>query len=147
MVTFETINHNNHKILERINIVDYMIQDRTICDSDVTCDLFFDLMGRIKSQMDIEERELYKGMLTHQDPMVKTTADNFLSGAAEIRRVYKHYMKRWCHKSSNNLRIKNHEQFIAETHDFLEVIQIRIIDKTEKFYPVVRSVYGQKMAA
>ena len=149
MVTFETINHNNHKILERINIIAYMIQDRTICDSDVTCDLFFDLMDRIKSQMDLEERELYKGMLTHNDSLVKTTADNFLSGAAEIRRVYKHYIKRWCHHNNkhNSLRIKNHKQFIAETNDFLDLIQMRIIDKTEKFYPVVRSVYGEKMAA
>ncbi|MCU7837474.1 MAG: hypothetical protein KZQ83_19815 [gamma proteobacterium symbiont of Taylorina sp.] len=145
MVTFEEISQHNHKILERINIISYMIKDRTICDSDVTCDLFFDLMDRIKSQMDIEERELYKDMLTHSDHAIKTTADNFLSGAAEIRRVYKHYMKRWCH--NKNLRIKNHDNFVQETDDFLDLIQLRIIDKTEKFYPVVRSVYGEKMAA
>jgi len=145
MVTFEQINHHNHKILERINIIGYMIKDRTICDSDVTCDLFFDLMDRIKNQMDIEERELYRDMLTSSDVTVKTTADNFLSGAAEIRRVYKQYMKRWCHNKS--LRIKNYKQFVEETDDFLDVIQLRIIDKTEKFYPVVRSVYGEKMAA
>ena len=145
MITFDEINNYNHKILERINIISYMIKDRTICDSDVTCDLFFDLMDRIKNQMDVEERELYKDMLTHNNATVKTTADNFLSGAAEIRRVYKHYMKRWCH--NKHLRIKNHEDFVQETDDFLELIQLRIIDKTEKFYPVVRSVYGEKMAA
>ena len=145
MITFQEINHQNHKILERINIISYMIKDRTICDSDVTCDLFFDLMDRIKSQMDVEERELYKDMLTHNDSTIKTTADNFLSGAAEIRRVYKHYMKRWCH--NKNLRIKNYDNFVQETDDFLDLIQLRIIDKTEKFYPVVRSVYGEKMAA
>lgn len=145
MITFEEINHHNHKILERINIISYMIKDRTICDSDVTCDLFFDLMDRIKSQMDVEERELYKDMLTHSDASIKTTADNFLSGAAEIRRVYKHYMKRWCH--NKHLRIKNHEEFVQETDGFLELIHLRIIDKTEKFYPAVRSVYGEKMAA
>jgi len=145
MVTFEQINQHNHKILERINIIGYMIKDRVICDSDVTCDLFFDLMDRIKSQMDIEERELYREMLTHSDATVKSTADNFLSGAAEIRRVYKGYIKRWCY--NKHLRIKNHEKFVAETDDFLELIQLRIIDKTEKFYPVVREVYGERMAA
>lgn len=145
MITFEEINQHNHKILERINIIGYMIKDRTICDSDVTCDLFFDLMDRIKNQMDVEERELYKDMLTHNDVSIKKTADNFLSGAAEIRRVYKHYMKRWCH--NKHLRIRNHEQFVQETDDFLELIQLRIMDKTEKFYPVVRTVYGEKMAA
>ena len=145
MVTFKELFEQNHKIAERSKIILYMIQDRTICDSDVTCDLFFDLMDRIKNQMDVEERELYKDMLTHNNSTVKKTADNFLSGAAEVRRVYKHYMKHWCH--NKHLRIKNHEQFILETDDFLDLIQLRIIDKTEKFYPVVRSVYGEKMAA
>jgi len=145
MITFDEINHHNHKILERINIISYMIKDRTICNSDVTCDLFFDLMDRIKAQMDLEERQLYKDMLTHRDHSIKNTADNFLSGAAEIRRVYKHFMKRWCHNKS--LRIKNYDQFVSETDDFLDLIQLRIIDKTEKFYPAVRSVYGEKMAA
>jgi len=122
-----------------------MIRDRSICDSDVTCDIFFDLMDRIKSQMDVEEREIYSEMLTHSDKTIKTTADNFLSGAAEVRRVYKHFMKRWCHNKS--LRIKNYDQFVSDTDDFLDLIQLRIIDKTEKFYPVVRTAYGERMAA
>jgi len=145
MVSFKELNEQNHKIIERTKIISYMIKDRTICDSDVTCDLFFDVMDRIKSHMDIEERELYKSMLTHSDNKIKQTAENFLSGSAEIKRVYKQYMKRWCH--NKNLRIRNHEQFIRETEDIFELIQVRILNETEKFYPVVRKVYGDQMAA
>ncbi len=145
MVSFKELNEQNHKISERSKIILYMIQDRTICDTDVTCDLFFDLMDRVKKHMDIEERELYKGMLTHSDHTVKQTAENFLSGAAEIKRVYKQYMKRWCH--NKNLRIKNHDQFVEETAALFDMIEMRIINETEKFYPVVRSVYGEQMAA
>ena len=145
MVSFEELNKQNHKISERSKIILYMIQDRTICDTDVTCDLFFDLMDRVKKHMDIEERELYKDMLTHSDHSVKQVAENFLSGSAVIKRVYKQYMKRWCH--NKNLRIKNHEQFVKETEEIFDMIQMRIINETEKFYPVVRSVYGAQMAA
>lgn len=145
MVTFKELFEQNHKIAERTKIILYMIQDRTICDSDVTCDLFFDLTDRIKQHLDIEERELYRDLLTHSDPKVKHVADNFLSGSAEIKRVFKQYMKRWCHNKS--LRIKNHEQFVQDTNEIFEMIQVRIINETEKFYPVVRSVYGEKMAA
>jgi len=143
MVTFQELNNQNHKIAERAKIILYMIQDRTICDTDVTCSVFFDLTDKIKEHMDLEERELYKGLLTHSDKTVKTTAENFLSGSAEIKRVFKQYMKRWCH--NKNLRIKNHDQFVAETENLFELIEIRMIDEVEKFYPVVRSVYGEDM--
>ena len=138
MVTFKELYEQNHKISERTKIILYMIQDRAICNSDVTCDLFFDLTDRIKKHMDIEERELYKEMLTHSDPKIKKVADNFLSGSTAIKRVFKQYLKRWCH--NKNLRIKNHEQFVKETNDNFEMIQVRNINETEKYYPVVRSV-------
>ena len=145
MVSFKELNEQNHMIAERAKIILYMIQDRSICDTDVTCDLFFDLTDRVKKHMEVEERELYKSMLTSNDPHVKMTAENFLSGAAEIKRVFKQYMKRWCH--NKNLRIKNHEQFVKETNEIFSMVQDRIISETEKFYPVVRSVYGEQMAA
>ncbi len=145
MVSFKELNEQNHKIVERTKIILYMIQERTICDTDVTCDLFFDLMDMVKAHMDVEERELYKSMLTHRDHNIKQTAENFLSGSAEIKRVYKQYMKRWCH--NKHLRIKDHNRFVQETEELFEVFQIRMIDEVEKFYPVVRSVYGEQMAA
>ncbi|RKZ93914.1 MAG: hypothetical protein DRQ43_07570 [Gammaproteobacteria bacterium] len=145
MVSFKELNEQNHKISELSKIILYMIQDRTVCDADVTCDLFFDLTDRIKKHMDVEERELYKSMLTHSDRSIKQTAENFLSGSAEIKRVFKQYMKRWCHNKT--LRIKNHTRFVQETEELFDLIQIRMINEVEKFYPVVRTVYGEQMAA
>jgi hypothetical protein len=145
MVSFKELNDQNHKIIERAKIIQYMIKDRTICDTDVTCDLFFDLTDRIKNHLDIEERELYKDMLTHSDSSIKSTAENFLSGSAEIKRVFKQYMKRWCH--NKNLRIRNHDQFVQETIEIFSMVEDRIISETEKFYPLVRTVYGEQMYA
>ncbi len=145
MVSFKELNEQNHIISERAKIILYMIQDRTICDTEVTCDLFFDLLERVKSHLDVEERELYRNLLTHNDQKVKNTAENFLSGSAEIKRVFKQYTKRWCH--NHKLRIKDHDRFVKETNEMFEMIQVRIISETEKFYPVVRNVYGEQMAA
>ena len=136
MVTFEELQDQNHYIMERSNIIMYMIQDRTICDSDVTCDLFFDLTDKIKEHMALEERELYKDLLTSSDSNVRKVANNFLSGSAEIKRIFKEYMKKWCH--NKQLRIDNHAWFISDTNDLFNAIQDRIIDETEKFYPVIR---------
>ncbi len=145
MVSFKELNDQNHIIAERAKIILYMIQDRTICDTDVTCDLFFDLIERVKNHLDVEERELYKNLLTHNDKKVKTTAANFLSGSAEIKRVFKQYTKRWCH--NHKLRINDYDRFVKETNDIFNMIQDRIISETEKFYPIVRNVYGEQMVA
>lgn len=145
MVTFKELNEQNHMIAERAKIIAYMIQDRTICDTDVTNELFFDFVQMVKSHLDIEERELYKKLLTHPEQGVKNTAENFLSGSAEIKRVFKQYTRRWCH--NNKLRIKDHDRFVKETNEIFDMIQDRIISETEKFYPVVRNVYGEQMAA
>ena len=145
MVTFKELNEQNHMIAERAKIIAYMIQDRTICDTDVTNELFFDFVQMVKSHLDIEERELYKKLLTHPEQGVKNTAENFLSGSAEIKRVFKQYTRRWCH--NHKLRIKDHDRFVKETNEIFDMIQDRIISETEKFYPVVRNVYGEQMAA
>jgi len=113
-----------------------MINDITIAHSQVTCDLFFELTGKIKEHFAIEEKELYKDLLTSKDNEVKQLAENFLSGSAEVKRVFKAYMKRWCH--NQDLRIKNHQQFIDETADLFDMVESRIIDEIEKFYPVIR---------
>jgi len=136
MVTIEELQYQNHYIMERSKIILYMIQDRTICDSDVTCDLFFDLTDKIKEHMAVEERELYKDLLTSPDAEVRKIANNFLSGSAEIKRIFKEYMKKWCH--NKQLRIKNHAWFISDTKDLFEAVQDRIVKETEKLYPVIR---------
>ena len=55
MVSFKELNDQNHKIAERTKIILYMIKDREICDTDVTCDLFFDLTDKIKKHHPIVE--------------------------------------------------------------------------------------------
>lgn len=138
MTSFEELQEQNHYIMERSKIIAYMIQDRMICDSDVTCDLFFDLTDKIKSHMDLEERELYRDLLTSSDSDKRMIAENFLSGSAEVKRIFKQYMKKWCH--NKHLRIKNHKDFISDTRDLFEMLETRIINETEKLYPIVREV-------
>lgn len=145
MVTFNELYEQNHIIAERIKIVKFLVKDRSICDTDITRDMFFDLTDRIKKHMDMEERELYKKLLTHKDQSVKQTAENFLSGAVEIRRMFKKFMKRWCHHKQ--LRIKDHDQFVKDTYDMLNMYEDRIISETEKLYPVVRLVFGAEIKA
>ena len=145
MISFKELNEQNQKITELSRVLNLLISDRSICDTDTTCDLFFDYIAKVKEHLDVEERELYRELLTHSDMEVKNTATKFLSGSGEIKKVFKQYVKRWCR--NKQLRIKDHDRFIAETHEMFEMVLDRIVHETEYFYPVVRSVYGEKMAA
>lgn len=145
MITFEELYKQNHKIAELAKVLSFVIEDRSMCDTDITCDLFFDFADSVKSHLDLEDKELYQSLLTHRDQQVKNTADRFLSGSNEIKRVFGQYLKRWCRNKS--LRIRDHNLFVEETREMFELIQQRIEDEIEKLYPTVRAVREELRAA
>ncbi|MFK5892986.1 MAG: hypothetical protein QM504_07170 [Pseudomonadota bacterium] len=145
MVSFSELYTQNHKITELSKVLLHIINDRSLCDTDVTCDMFFDYTTKVKAHLDQEERELYRDLLTHSDKEVKATATKYLSGSAEIKHVLKDYLKHWCR--NKNLRIKDHTKFVKESEDIFNLINDRISDEVENFYPMVRDIYGTKMAA
>ena len=145
MISFEELTEQNHKIAELSKVLSYIIEDRAICDTDVTCDLFFDFADRVKEHLDVEERELYQALLIHHEKSVNNTAHRFLSGSTAIKQVFKQYLKRWC--SNKSLRIRDHQLFVKDTNEMFELIQQRILDETEHLYPTVKEVALEKQAA
>lgn len=138
MINFEELTQQNHKIAELSKLLSLVIEDRSMCDADVTCDLFLDFATRVQEHLDLEERELYQALLIHSEHSVTNTAHRFLSGSNAIKLVFKEYLKRWCHNKS--LRIYDHDVFISDTNEMFELILQRIQDETEHFYPTVREV-------
>ncbi|MBF0265214.1 MAG: hypothetical protein HQL46_08065 [Gammaproteobacteria bacterium] len=145
MITFDDLNNQNQKISELAKVLTALIQEREVCDTQITCDLFFEYVDKVKDHLDVEERELYKELLTHSDSNVKNTASKFLSSSSEIKRLFKQYVKRWCRNKT--LRIKDHQLFIDESLDMFNIVLERIVDETENLYPILRDVYGVRMAA
>ena len=145
MVSFDELNEQNHKISELTQVIMYLIKDRSICDSEVTCALFFDLTDKIKDQLDMEERELYKDLLTHKDQELNVLANEYLSSSVEFKRKLKSYIKYWCHNKS--LRIKNHDDFLNKTDELFSIMQDRIVNVTENLYPLVKKINSEKVAA
>lgn len=145
MVSFTELHTQNHKITELSKVLSHIIGERSLCDTDVTCDIFFDYTTKVKAHLDLEERELYRDLLTSSDKDVKATATKYLSGSADIKRILKSYLKHWC--KNKNLRIKDHEKFVKESEDIFNLVNDRINDEVENFYPVIREAYGSKIAA
>jgi hypothetical protein len=148
MITYESLNEQNHKITELTNILSLLLKDRSLCDSEITCDLFFDYVDRVKNHFDVTDRHLYTQLLATGDQSVKNTASRFMGGSKEIKRIFAEYLKKWCKLRSHQLVIRQYDQFIAETDDMFRMVLDRIQDETEHLYPTVRKITGdaQKVA-
>jgi len=145
MVSFQEMYNQIHKISELSGVLSHLIEERSLCDTGVTCDLFFEYVDQVKVHLDDEEKALYQPLLLHSEIHVKNTANMFLSGSGEIKRVFKQYLKRWCR--NKDLRIRDHELFLKETKEIFELVNRRLIDETEKLYPVARSVSEENKKA
>lgn len=144
MISFTDLHAQNHRILALSNVLGTLIQDRGMCDNEVTEELFFRYVDEVKIHLDIEDKHLYKDLLTHSDQSVNNTARQFLSGSAEIKRIFEKYVRRWCVKQK--VKFADHAGFVRETHEMFELVQARIIDETEQLYPLVRKL-KEKQAA
>jgi hypothetical protein len=139
------LNTQNHKIMELSKVLQNIIQDRGLCDNEVTCDLFFQYVDHVKAHLDVEDKHLYAALLNDKDRAVNNTAKLFLSGSAEIKRIFESYLHKWCKKRS--MLIRDHHAFVNETEDMFRLVLKRIQDETEQLYPLIRRVSGDAQVA
>ena len=148
MITYHELHQQNHKITELTNILTLLLQDRLLCDSEITCNLFFDYVDRVKNHLELTDNHLYSRLLTAGDQRIKNAASRFMGGSKEIKRIFGDYLKKWCKLRQRELVIKQYDQFMAETEEMFQMVLDRIQDETEHLYPLVRKVTGdqQKVA-
>jgi hypothetical protein len=143
MIPFDTLNVQNHEVSELSKVLTVLIQDREICDTTITCDLFLRYTDKVKTHLDMVDKTLFSDLLSHSDSKINATANRFLNGSREIKRIFNSYTHKWCAKG---LHIYNHDQFIAETQEIFRLIQGRTLAETEELYPLARQVENEKLA-
>lgn len=135
MISYMELNEQNHKITELSNVLSYLINERSMCDTEVSCELFFRYVELVKEHLETEERELYQLLLMDSDNDARNTGRKFLSGSGEIKRVFGQYLKRWC--KGKELRIRDHEAFIRDTREIFALVIRRIDDEIVHLYPTL----------
>lgn len=143
MVPFEQLNKQNHEIAELSKVLSVLIEDREVCDTQITCDLFMRYSDKVRSHLELEEKSLYGMLLSSPNKEVNASANRFLNGAQEINRIFNKYIQRWCNKG---LRIYNHDIFVQETKDMFHLIQERTLAETEELHPLVRQIESGRVA-
>ncbi len=138
MITFEELHQQNHKITELSNVLTQLVCERALCDNPVTSELFFRYIDAVKTHFDLENKHLITELLRQKDKEAVNTANDFLAGSAEIKRVFNKYVRKWCR--NKKLRIGSHDQFLAETEDMFRLVLDHLEKETERLYPTVKRV-------
>lgn len=142
MVSFEELHQQNHKITELTNILQHLLGDRSLCDSEITCDLFFDYVNAVKEHMAVTDSGMYSKLLGSGDQKLNNVANRFMGGSREINRIFSAYLKRWCKIKNKELVIKEYDAFMKDTQEMFDIVLDRIQGETEYLYPAVRKLTG-----
>ena len=147
MLTYDQLNTQNDRITELTNVLDNLLSDRLLCDSTVTSELFFRYVDTVKEHLELTDSKLYSQLLTQGDNDITNTANRFMGGSKEIKRIFARYLKKWCQLQKQQLLVKNYDEFTEETKEIFEMVLDRIQDETEHLYPLVRRVRGDARTA
>ena len=142
MVSFEELHQQNHKITELTNILQHLLGDRLLCDSEVTCELFFDYVNAVKEHMAVTDSGMYSKLLGSGDQKLNNVANRFMGGSREINRIFSAYLKRWCKIKNRELVIKEYDAFMKDTQEMFDIVLDRIQAETEHLYPAVKKLAG-----
>ncbi len=141
MINYESLYEQNHKITELSNILTTLIQDRSICDTETCCKLFYEYMDLVDDHIHNVDSNLYTPLLRASSSEANNVANNFMSGSQEIKRIMNRYTKKWCNKKDHGLSIgAKHDEFLAQTDDMFDMILTRVQNEMEHLYPMVRKV-------
>lgn len=142
MISYDELNTQNAKITELSNVLEVLLKDRSLCDTEVCCKLFYNYMDKVNDHMKLVDSCFYKNLLASPSQDVVNIANNFMSGSQEIKRVMNNYRKKWCNHKNNSLNIGKgqHQIFLNKTDEMFEMILNRIQDEMEKLYPMVRKI-------
>lgn len=148
MVSFQDVHLQNDKITELSNVFLYLVQDRAMCDTQIACDLFFDYSQKVKEHIELVDKKMCGRLISSPDLTVRNTADRFLSGSTEIKKIFAEYLKDWCMGKQRQLAVGDHETFLKDTEEMFSIVMNRIQRETEHLYPLVRSLDdGGQLAA
>ncbi len=100
------------------NVFRYLIQDRLMCDTRIARDIFSGYVNLVREHMEQVDRDLCSRLLSHEVQTVRNTADRFLSGSSEIKRIFADYLRQYCSDRRNSPERTAHQGLSRFRHRY-----------------------------
>lgn len=137
MPELDELHSQNHKLIESSNVLLYLLQERSMCDTEAACNLLYSFLDDLEKHQSLVGG-LYQGLLSHNLNTANNTARMFMSGEHELKRIISQYTKKWCIKDRKQIKVKNHDAFKKDTEELFLLVLSRIQNETEHLYPMVK---------
>ncbi|WP_295582793.1 hypothetical protein [uncultured Lamprocystis sp.] len=147
MTDFTVCHEQNHKITELSNVFLYLIRERSMCDTECARNLFFEYVSRVREHMEKVDAQICGHLIQTQDRDMTNTANRFLAGSQEIKRIFATYVRDWSDERRRELRIGDHDAFVRDTNQVFGLVMDRIQRETEHLYPLVRKLEQPRPAS
>lgn len=147
MVTYEQLNSDIHKVTELSNVLDYLIDNRPLLDTKLSCQLFYQYFDAVAAHLEQVDKNLYRPLLGSSAAKATQVAEKYMSGSQEIKRVIQEYMRHWCNRKQSSIKISDYETFKNDTREIFALVLMRMQDEVEHLYPAVRDATGDPLAA
>jgi hypothetical protein len=148
MIDFAELHEQNHRIGELSHVYLYLARERSLCDSETACGLFFDYVEEVRGHLKRVDKLVKKRLLSCRDPWARNLARQLIADSALLKRNFALLVKRWAEPGRRHLRIADHEGFVDDTAELFLLVAERIQRETELLYPLLRRLSsGGKRAA
>jgi len=125
MITYEELNTQSHEITELTNVLAYLLNDRSMCDTNISCELFQRFSKKLEAHLDTVDCT-YATLLNSKDDHAQKIAQKFMGGSQEIKHIFQQYTKTWCERHGHRLHIADHEEFMKDTRQVFDIILNRV---------------------
>ncbi len=133
----EALHKQAHKITELNNVLGALLSDRSLCDSQITCELFFRYVDAVKHHLNHTESGVFAQLLANSDEQTCKAVGRFIDGSHEIKQIFASYTKKWCNRQE--LKIDNYQDFYQDTVDVFNLVLRRLQDEIENLYPLIEA--------
>ncbi len=60
MVTYAQLHQENHQLTELSNVLDYLIDNRPLLDTEICCELFYKYFNDVAAHLETVDKNLYR---------------------------------------------------------------------------------------
>ena len=132
MIPIEEFRNENQEIRDLCNILNLVIEEFTMRNNSVVCELLDRFADRVTAHLSHEDRSVYRDLLKEHTAEADALANKFLGNTQELRRIFSEYRRDWCRKPHTE---SEHETYVNESRDMFKLVCERIDFEENKIFP------------
>lgn len=138
MYTLEELRRQNKEISDLIEVLSALVVKQELRSNPYACKLASTFNEKVWMHLVFEDNTIYSELAKHNNPNIRSIADNFHASARETKKLFASYLKLWCQTSTDE---NDHEAFTNESMKIFDSIRDRVRYESEEIFPLVEKHY------